>query len=105
VGQERCSEMKRRRRRVMDTERFVGEVTSSKADRGFCFVQLEDGRSFFLHFKNIRDQVIAQPSDVFTFLIRNTPNKPGFIEAFDAVLLRRADKNPTFAVPNEVEQA
>jgi len=89
----------------MDTERFVGQVVSSKADRGFCFVQLEDGRSFFLHFKNIQDQVIAQPADLFTFSVRNTPNRPGFTEAYDAVLVSRVDKKPAFAVPAEVEQA
>jgi cold shock CspA family protein len=79
------------------TERMIGEVTCSRAaDRGFCFLQTDDGRSFFLHVKNIRERVIAQPGDLFTFLVRATPNKPDQVEAYDASLVKRANTKPAF---------
>jgi cold shock CspA family protein len=73
-------------------ERLIGEVTSSKPDRGFCFVQIDDGSSFFLHFKNVKDRVVARPADQLSFLVRETPNRPGFVEAYDAILVERASK-------------
>lgn len=72
------------------TERLSGVVSSSKPDRGFCFVQIDDGRSFFLHFKNIQDRVVVRLADQLSFLVRETPNRPGFVEAFDAILVERA---------------
>jgi cold shock CspA family protein len=88
------------------SERLIGEVTASKPDRGFAFVQIDNGsQSFFLHFKHIKDGAIPKPGDLFTFLVRETPNRPGTTEAYDAHLVKRANLKASSVVSlAEVQQ-
>jgi hypothetical protein len=79
---------------VITGERLLGEVISCKPQRGFFFLQIESGESYFLHTKNIRGQIVPQPHDLFTFLVRESTKTPGKTEAYDALRIRRADGLP-----------
>jgi hypothetical protein len=79
---------------VITGERLLGEVISCKPQRGFFFLQIESGESYFLHAKNIRGQIVPQPHDLFTFLVRDSTKIPGKTEAYDALRIKRADGLP-----------
>jgi hypothetical protein len=77
-------------------ERLIGEVLTYKKGMGYCFLVAPDGRSHFLHVKNTRENQVPAVGDLFTFLLRESSHKPGFQEAFDAVLVRRKSSKPLF---------
>lgn len=56
--------------------RHTGEVTRVFPDRGFAFVT-EDRRSYFLHFRSIRESIVPRKGDKVTFEIQAS-DKPGF---------------------------
>lgn len=79
------------------SDRILAEVFTWNP-RGFGFLQDADGRSFYLHISNIRDEVIPQPGDLFSFLMRDSKNKPGKTEGYDAVIVKRKNPKPAFVV-------
>jgi hypothetical protein len=84
-------------------ERLVGEVLTFKQGAGYCFLVGSDNRSHFLHVRNIQNRVVPAIGDVFSFSIRESSNRPGQQEAFDAALVKRKSNKPRVVLPAEVE--
>jgi hypothetical protein len=80
-------------------DRLVGEVLTYKQGAGYCFLVGSDGRSHFLHVRNIRDSIVPSVGDLFSFSLRESLNKPGKQEAFDAELVKRRSTKPRVAAP------
>jgi hypothetical protein len=71
-------------------DRLVGRVYRVK-EKGFFFVETPDGRSIYIHVKNILGKrIVVQVDDVFTFDLRDSTKNPGKIEGYNAIRISKA---------------
>lgn len=75
-------------------ERLAGEVVYYNEGKRFGFVSDPDDRQHFFHIRHIQPLNGARPAprigDIFSFSVQPSKNKPGFDEAIDLQLIRRA---------------
>ena len=50
------------------SDKITGQVTEYDAAKGFGRVEDEEGRSYFLHFREVPDGYTPQPGDAIRFL-------------------------------------
>ena len=75
-------------------EKLIGDVTHYNRVRGFGFLAGSDGQSHFFNIKDVQIEngvkLIPAIGDLFIFSVRPSTHKPGYFEAFNISLTKRA---------------